>query len=102
VVTTHVIAAGHDARKTIGSVNSSEFFVTTAEAVTFLILIPALIVQHWVVIAGLLVGGVIAAPLAAWLTRKLPHRALLILVGMIILASSAYKLVTTLPALLAV
>ena len=100
VVTTHVIAAGHDARKTIGSVNSSEFFVTTAEAVTFLIMIPALIVKHWVVIGGLLLGGVIAAPLGAWLTRKLPHRVLLVLVGLIILASSAYKLVTTLPSLL--
>jgi hypothetical protein len=88
IVTTTVVAQGHDPHRTIGSVNASEFFVTFAEAVTFVITIPHLITQHWQVIVGLLAGGVAAAPLAAYLCKKLPTRALLILVGVLIIVLS--------------
>jgi uncharacterized membrane protein YfcA len=44
------------------------------------------------VIAGLIVGGLFAAPFAAWLCSKLPARTLLIIVGLLISSLSAFNL----------
>jgi len=88
IVTTTVIAQGHNPKLSIGSVNATEFFVTFAEAVAFIVTIPALISQHWQIIVGLLIGGVIAAPLAAYACKKLPTRLLMVLVGMVIVILS--------------
>jgi uncharacterized protein len=44
--------------------------------------------QYWQVILGLLIGGGIAAPLAARMTRQLPLKTLMILVGMLIIILS--------------
>jgi len=88
IVTTTVIARGHNPRLTVGSVNATEFFVTLAEAITFVITIPELISQYWQIIIGLLIGEVIAAPLAAYVCKKLPTRSLMILVGILIVILS--------------
>jgi uncharacterized membrane protein YfcA len=88
IVTTTLVAQGHNPKQSIGSVNATEFFVTFAEAATFIISIPALISQHWQIIVGLLIGGVIAAPLAAYACKKLPTRVLMALVGVIIITLS--------------
>ena len=82
VVTSTLISTGHSPRKTIGSVNFSEFFVTVTESIVFIITIG---LTHWKVIVGLLVGGVIAAPLAAYITKKLPTKAIMIIVGILII-----------------
>ncbi len=84
IVTSTLVANGNHPRFAIGSVNSAEFFVTVAESVTFFTMIGGLLFQHWEKIAGLMIGGVLAAPLAAWVCRKLPHKVLLILVGLLI------------------
>lgn len=81
IVTSTLVARGNSARKTIGSVNASEFFVTLAEAITFLIFLS---ITTWEVIAGLMVGGVIAAPLAAVIAKKLDPKKLMMLVGILI------------------
>ncbi len=81
VVTTSLIGSGHDPRQTIGSVNAAEFFLTMAGGAAFAILGGF---THWTVIAGLIVGGLFAAPFAAWLCSKLPARTLLIIVGVLI------------------
>jgi len=81
IVTTTVVARGHSPRFTIGSVNASEFFVTLAQAITFVITIPSLFSQNWQVIVGLLLGGCLAAPLAAYFCKKLPAQTLMKLVG---------------------
>lgn len=88
IVTTTVIAQGHNPRLSIGSVNAAEFFVTFAEAATFVITIPALISQHWRIILGLFLGGALAAPLAAYACKKLPTRLLMVLVGILIIILS--------------
>lgn len=44
------------------------------------------------VVAGLLVGGVVAAPFAAWLTRRLPARPLMATVGVLVVLLSLYNL----------
>jgi uncharacterized protein len=86
VVTSTLVARGKYARTTIGSVNFSEFFVTVAESVTFVLALS--FGQYWQVILGLLIGGGIAAPLAARMTRQLPLKTLMILVGMLIIILS--------------
>lgn len=86
VVTTTLVARGKNPRLTIGSVNFSEFFVTFAESVTFVLTLS--FSQYWQIILGLLVGGAIAAPLAARVTKTLPLKGLMILVGSLIIILS--------------
>jgi uncharacterized membrane protein YfcA len=82
VVTSTLISTGHSPRKTIGSVNFSEFFVTVTESIVFILTLG---LTHWKIILGLLIGGVVAAPLAAYLTKKLPTKAIMICVGLLII-----------------
>jgi uncharacterized membrane protein YfcA len=88
IVTTTLVANGNTPRYAIGSVNSAEFFVTIAESITFFVTIGTVLVQHWEKIAGLLIGGVLAAPLAAYVCKKIPTRVLMILVGLLIVGLS--------------
>ena len=81
VVTSTLVARGNNVRFTIGSVNLTEFFVTVAEAATFFTIIGLV---QWQIIMGLIAGGVLAAPLAAYVCKKLPSRALMIIVGVLI------------------
>lgn len=85
IVTSTLIAKGNNPRFTIGSVNLAEFFVTLTETATFYIIIG---LAYWQVIAGLILGGVLAAPLAAYTCKKLPQKALMIMVGALITALS--------------
>jgi hypothetical protein len=85
IVTTTLVARGNNPRFTVGSVNAAEFFVTFAESVMFLLTIG---LTHWRIILGLLIGGVIAAPLAAITVKHLPTRGFMILVGILIIALS--------------
>jgi uncharacterized membrane protein YfcA len=89
VVTTTLVGSGHDPRTTIGSVNLAEFFLTFVSAGLFTLLVDGV---PWATVAGLVVGGLFAAPLAATLTRLLPTRALLVLVGTVICSISLFNL----------
>ena len=89
VVTTSLLGTGHDPRTTIGSVNAAEFFLAIASGFSFALLGGF---THWTTIAGLVFGGLFAAPFAALLVKKLPTRALLIIVGVLITALSAWNL----------
>jgi uncharacterized membrane protein YfcA len=85
IVTSTLIARGNHPRFTIGSVNTAEFFVTISESFVFILTIGLL---HWNIIAGLIIGGVIAAPLAAKICRIIPTRMLMMLVGLVVIALS--------------
>ena len=89
IVTSTIMASGHTPRKTIGSVNASEFFVTVAESVTFFLTIG---LGYWKIMIGILIGGLIAAPLAAYSCKKIPSRPLMIMVGILILLTSVRTL----------
>lgn len=82
IVTSTLLGQNEQARKIIGSVNISEFFVTFAEAVTFITLIG---MAPWTIVLGLITGGVIAAPLAAFLTARIPNKTMLIVIGLVII-----------------
>jgi hypothetical protein len=98
VVTTGLIGTGGAPRQMIGTVNTVEFFLTVAVSAAFLV---ALLTGHWSeagglmtylwAVAGLIVGGVIAAPLAGYVTRILPQQILMALVGVLITALSVYQ-----------
>ena len=89
VVTTTLVGSGHDPRTTIGSVNLAEFFLTFITAGVFTLLVDD---TPWPTVAGLVVGGLFAAPLAAMMTRHLHTRILLSLVGTVIVAISSFNL----------
>jgi uncharacterized membrane protein YfcA len=84
IVTSTLVANGNTPRYAIGTVNSAEFFVTVAQSITFIATIGLLILDHWEKIAGLMIGGVIAAPLAAYLCKRIPTRTLMLSVGLLI------------------
>lgn len=89
VVTTSLIGGGHDPRTTIGSVNAAEFFIAISTGLSFSLLGG---LTHWTVIAGLVFGGLFAAPFAAVLTRHAPTKVLLVIVGLLISSLSLYNL----------
>ncbi len=82
LVTSTLIAKGKTPQYVIGTVSLVEFFITFASALTFFSLIG---IEHWKIIAGLILGGVIAAPFAAKLAGKLPVRYLFIGVGAMVI-----------------
>lgn len=89
VVTTTLVGSGHDPKKTIASVNGAEFFVTMATGFSFLILIG---LGDWEIVAGLIIGGLIAAPFAAYILTKIPTKLLIMLVGILIITLSVINL----------
>ncbi len=93
VVTSTLVAHGKNPRMTIGSVNFTEFFVTFSESILFIFALS--FGEYWKIILGLLIGGAIAAPIAAKLSQRLPVKTLMITVGIIIIALSLRTLYMT-------
>lgn len=93
LVTSSLISKGRTPKYVIGSVSITEFFVTLASSITFFIFLG---VSHWQIIAGLIIGGMLAAPLAAKLVGKLPVKTMLITVGAMVMVWSIYILVRAL------
>ncbi|MGQ3013814.1 MAG: sulfite exporter TauE/SafE family protein [Flavobacteriales bacterium] len=82
IVTSTLIAKGRSPKYTVGTVSLTEFFITLSSAFTFFISVG---LGNWNVIAGLLLGGVLASPLAARLAGKLPRKTMMIAVGIMII-----------------
>jgi uncharacterized membrane protein YfcA len=96
IVTTTLIARGRHPRYTVGSVNCAEFFVSLASSLTFFATIG---LSHIQIILGLILGGIIAAPIAAHFTRKLPLKRMMIMVGIVVILVSIRLLIKSLTAL---
>ena len=93
VVASTLVGRGTVPRMAIGSVNLAEFFVTLTISVTFLTTVGLELVP---VIAGLVLGGIVAAPFAALATRHIPDRPLMLLVGVVIVLLSLRELIRAL------
>lgn len=91
IVASTLIATGDNPRRTVGSVNVAEFFVTVAISATFFTQLD--LAQYGRIVLGLIIGGVAAAPLAGYLLRVLPTRVALILVGVVVTVLSVINLV---------
>ena len=89
LVTSSLVWGGLTPRKAIGTACLAEFFVTTAVSATFVATIG---LQMWPVILGLIIGGVIAAPIAALAARHMPERAMMITVGMLVMGLSVREI----------
>lgn len=85
LVVSTLIGRGAAPRFVIGSVNFAEFFVTATVSATFIATIG---LELWPIIAGLVLGGVVAAPFAAQVARRVPDRTLMILVGIVVILLS--------------
>jgi uncharacterized membrane protein YfcA len=92
VGTPALLASGRmEPRKVIGSIDTSEFLVALAASLGFLVALGSQGIDPlWV--AGLLGGGLVAAPVAAWLVRHIPPRMLGSLVGGVIVITNVRTL----------
>lgn len=96
--TTALVGAGKEPRRAIGTANAAEFFVTVAISATF---VWALVTGHWAeagalqdhawAVGGLIVGGLVAAPLAGWIAKTVPTRILTFVVGGLVLLLALYQ-----------
>lgn len=89
IVTSSLIARGNTPSKAIGTVNSAEFFVTLAQSATFVTLIG---MSNWKIILGLIIGGIIAAPISAYLCKRVNQKILMVLVGLLIIFTNIFTL----------
>ncbi|MBP2366703.1 sulfite exporter TauE/SafE family protein [Pseudonocardia parietis] len=98
VSTPALLGAGRTAPRTVvGSVDTSEFLVAVAASLGFLIGLGHEVLDPYT-IGGLLIGGVLAAPLAAWLVTKIPAPVLGTAVGGIIVLTNARTILRALEA----
>ena len=88
IVTSSLLGRGHDPKKVIGSTNLTEFAVTTVISATFIV---ALGWSELSSAVGLIIGGVLAAPLGALIVRRLPVKPLMIAVSLIIIGTAAVR-----------
>ncbi|MBD3761620.1 sulfite exporter TauE/SafE family protein [Rhizorhabdus sp.] len=90
VVTSNLLVQGTEPRRTIGTVNTAEFFLTATISLTF---VATLGLQAFTIAAiGLIIGGLLAAPLGALLVRRIPAKRLLTMVGIVLVATSIFSL----------
>lgn len=97
-VTSSMVGAGQEPRKAIGTVNTAEFFLTVAISATF---VWALVSGHWkeagalqnhaAAVAGLVVGGLIAAPFAGLIVKKAPRKVLTYAVGGLLIVLALFQ-----------
>ncbi|WP_372707035.1 sulfite exporter TauE/SafE family protein [Brevundimonas sp.] len=97
-VSSAMVGAGQEPRRAIGTVNTAEFFLTVAISATF---VWALVTGHWeeagalenhfAAVAGLVVGGLVAAPFAGLIVKKIPRKVLTYAVGGLLLILSAFQ-----------
>ena len=90
IVTSNLLVQGSNPRKTIGTVNTAEFFLTVTISATF---IATLGWQAFTTATlGLLIGGVCAAPFGAWIAKRVNADTLLTFVGTLLTIVSVYGL----------
>lgn len=94
IVTSNLLLQGSSPRQTIGTVNSAEFLLTLAVSATFLLSLGPEILSKALI--GLLIGGVAAAPFGALLAKRIPARALMLVVGFVLTATSGFGILRAL------
>ena len=89
LVTGTFIKNGRTPRYVIGSSTAAKCVLTVASAITFIFTIG---LQHWNIVAGLLIGGIVTAPFSAMLTAKLPVKKMFVAVGILVILCSLISL----------
>jgi len=86
LVTGTLIKNAFTPRFAVGSSTVAKFILTLTAAITFFITLG---VQHWNIILGLLIGGIVTAPFSAMLTAKLPVKKMFIIIGTLVIVMSS-------------
>ena len=89
LITSTLISQGRTPRYTIGTVNTVKFFIALISTGAFLTLVQ-LSVNEWLIIAGLLVGGIPASYFSAFLAARLQSKILMRIVAVVIILLSGY------------
>lgn len=97
VVTSNLLVQGSDPRKTIGTVNSAEFLITSAISIAFIASIG--LEAFTVATIGLIIGGVAAAPFGALIAKRIKARTLLLAVSVVLIATSVFAIYRAWPIL---
>jgi uncharacterized membrane protein YfcA len=90
VVTSNLLIQGTDPRKTVGTVNTAEFLLTFSVSITFILTIG--LEAFTLVTGGLLIGGLIAAPAGGYIAKRVPAKTLMLMVSMVLIATSMFSL----------
>jgi uncharacterized membrane protein YfcA len=90
VVTSNLLVQGTEPRTTIGTVNTAEFFLTTTISATFILTLG--LEAFTIAAVGLIIGGLLAAPLGALIAKRIPAKRLLAMVGVLLTATSLFSL----------
>ena len=93
IVTTSLIAGGRQLKYAVGSSHLAKFFVATISTATFFTIIG---ISHWQIILGLVIGGMIAAPISIYFSNKIPTKKGLLFVGLLVIAISLKTIISTL------
>jgi uncharacterized membrane protein YfcA len=89
MTTSTLVGSGHAPRHAVGSVNTTEFFVTVAAATTFFAELGASALEHLI---PLVLGGMLAAPFGGWVVKRVPARGLMTAMGVLIVTLSVVQL----------
>lgn len=97
-VSSTLVGAGQEPRRAIGTVNTAEFFVTVAVSATF---VWSLLSGHWAeadalqnhaaAVGGLVVGGLLAAPFAGLIAKRVPRRPMTYAVGGLLVLLAGFQ-----------
>lgn len=92
VTTPALLADGRMApNRVIGTMNAAEFVVAVCASAGFILGLGVSAIR-WDILVPILIGGVLAAPLAAWITHRLPMRIMGVTVGGMIIFTNSYTL----------
>lgn len=86
LVTGTLIKNSFTPRFAVGSSTVAKFILTLTAAITFIFTLG---IQHWNIILGLLIGGIVTAPFSAMLTAKLPVKKMFIVIGILVIVMSS-------------
>ncbi|PXW14889.1 hypothetical protein C8D70_106229 [Chryseobacterium sp. CBTAP 102] len=86
LVTGTLIKNAFTPRFAVGSSTVAKFILTLTAAITFFLTLG---IQHWNIILGLLIGGIITAPFSAMLTAKLPVKKMFVIIGTLVIVMSS-------------
>ena len=92
IVASNLLARGNGFRLTVGTVNAVEFFVTLTASVVFLLTLG---LANWTLVAGLAIGGVLAAPFGAYLVSRVRPKPFQVAVGVLVIVLSLRTLWNT-------
>lgn len=86
LVTGTLIKNSFTPRFAVGSSTVAKFILTLTSAITFFFTLG---IQHWNIILGLLIGGIITAPFSAMLTSRLPVKKMFVIIGALVIVMSS-------------